>query len=266
MAGNAKTESFMLSDATVMLGPVDKLWEMTPETHSVGLVKNFTATSDPAYTELTQGVKNTTVYSVMTSNPVKATAEVYEYTAANLAYGLGLNGASLTPKTGSTTVATAIAAPAPPAVTATAVVVADTANFTVGDYAFFYYGADDQVAVRRITAVDAGTDTLTVNVGFAHAIPLGTVVKAVQVIGIGSKENQPFLGCKVVGKLANGETVILLYPKVRIVKGFELAFKTDNFGFMPWELTVYDLVSTDANYALTQAQGQSNALLLTPDA
>jgi len=110
MAGEAKTNAFMLGSATVMLGPQADLFTLAPSTHSIGLVKNFTTSSEPQYTDLTQGVKNTIVYSVMTSNRIRAQMEVYEYTSKNIAYALGLNGSALTAISASTTTTAATAA------------------------------------------------------------------------------------------------------------------------------------------------------------
>ena len=41
MAGEAKTDSFMLGAATVMIGAMADLYDLNPTDHSIGLVKNF---------------------------------------------------------------------------------------------------------------------------------------------------------------------------------------------------------------------------------
>lgn len=94
-AGSAKSEAFNLGTATVMIGPKEEVLDLTPEKHSIGLVKNFTFSSSDQYTDLTQGVRNTVVYSVKTGSEVTASMEVYEYTSKNLAYSLGLEGYDL---------------------------------------------------------------------------------------------------------------------------------------------------------------------------
>ena len=76
MAGEALTSKFMLGTATLMLGPVADLFDLNVAEHSVGLAKNVTMKSTPGFIELTQGVKNNTVYSVMNSNKVMVNAEV----------------------------------------------------------------------------------------------------------------------------------------------------------------------------------------------
>jgi hypothetical protein len=101
MAGEAKTNNFMLGTATVMLGPMDDVFDLTPANHSIGLVKNFQLQSQPTFADLTQGIKNTQVYSVHTGNDVRASMEVYEFTAQNLSYALGLAATGIAEQTAS---------------------------------------------------------------------------------------------------------------------------------------------------------------------
>lgn len=95
-AGSAKTDSFNLGAATVMIGPQDQVLDFTPEKNSIGLVKNFTLSANDTYLDLTQGIRNTTVFSVKTGSEITTSMEVYEYTSKNLAYALGLEGFELT--------------------------------------------------------------------------------------------------------------------------------------------------------------------------
>ena len=50
-------------------------------------------------------------------------------------------------------------------------------------------------------------------------------------------------GKEVYIKRING--VVILIPKIRIINGFNLAFTSDDYANMPFEFTVYDMVSTD---------------------
>lgn len=248
MSGTAKTNNFMLSTATVMLGAPEDLYDLNPTEHRIGLVKNFTLTSEPSYVELMQGVKGSIVHSTMTANPVKAAMEVFEYTAANLAYSLGLDGSAKTTQTANTTVSTIV--PASPA--QSTMVLTSATGFTTGKSIIVEVdGSDDNFLVRKITNVSS--NTITVNAPLP-AIPVGAKVYAVNEIDVGSKADQPFFACKVTGRLANGADVVIHLPKVRIIKGFNLAFISNDYANLPFELQVYDLVSTDAKYAdfLTQ--------------
>ena len=71
MYGLANTNRFMLGAATLLLGPQADLFNLTRAEHSVGLIKNFALTAEPSFTELTQGVRNTVVFSVMTGHAVR---------------------------------------------------------------------------------------------------------------------------------------------------------------------------------------------------
>jgi hypothetical protein len=253
MAGEAKTNSFMLGSATVMIGPQADLFTLAPSTHSVGLVKNFTVSNEPQYTDLTQGVKNTIVYSVMTGNTVRAQMEVFEYTSKNIAYALGLNGSSLAAISAVTALSAAVTA------AATSITVTSATGLTVGTWISIQEGTDDKIFYRKITAV--ASNTLTLNAALPVAIANGATVQKVNVIDVGSKEDQPYLSAKIVGSLADGTEVGLLIPKIRITAGFTLGFTTDNFGNLPLEFTCYDLTSDDPNYA---DFGGAQAKLFTP--
>lgn len=257
MAGEAKTDAFMLGTATIMLGALADLMQLGTD-QSVGLVKNVTMKSTPGFTDLTQGVKNTLVYSVMTANDVTIEGEMYEYTGKNMSYALGLDGSSVLPATVTTLVATALTAPTPPAVTAAvlAVTAASGATFTAGDTCFVQIGTQDQVFIRKIVSIT--TDNITFDYGFPVAIPVGTIVAKANVVAIGSLEDQPYLACKIVGTIANGNEMVLLVPKVRVTSGISLAFKTDKFDFIPLQMKVYDLVSTDPFYTMFQTVGPQN--------
>lgn len=257
MAGEAKSQQFMLGTATVMIGPQSELFNLNPDEHSIGLVKNFSISGQPSYTELTQGVKNSVVFSVMTGNPVTATMEVYEHTSKNLAYGLGLDGSTLDPITQSTT--TNADVPANVA-GSSSIPVGDVANFAIGDWVQAAVpGANDKLLIARLKEVDAAGKTLTISDDhkFDYELPAGTIVKKVNVVGIGSRSDQPFLAAKIVGDLADGTPVALLIPKVRITGGFTLAFKTDSFGNLPFKFQPYDLVSTDPFYDTFLPFGQA---------
>lgn len=238
--GTAKTNAFMLGTATVMVGPQADLFRFTPDQHSIGLVKNCRITAQPSYRELTQGVKSTIVYSVMTGNVVKASMEVFEYTAANLAYALGLDGSTLQASPSATTITTATT------VDATSITVASAAGLSVGNSIIIQDGEHDNVVVRRINTI--ASNTITFSPGLPRALPVGTTVRRANVISIGSKTEQPFLAAKIVGTIADGTEMVILCPKIRITNGFSLGFTNEDFDNMPFEFSFYDLVSTDPHF------------------
>jgi hypothetical protein len=271
MAGEAKTSAFMLGTATVMLGPQADVFNLTPDEHSVGLVKNFSMTAEPTNLDLTQGVRNSIVYSVNTAFPVKITAEWYEYTGANLAYAMSLDGSQYTLKTDRFLAKASIAAAATTAIISSATDI--SAKFTAGDYVLIQdlTGGKDKVHIALISAstYDAGTDELTITftttpIPTGVTYPAGSAIMPVHDLGIGGATTQATLGCKIVGVLPeDSKPITLVLPKVKVLKGFNLAFKTDNYGNMPVEITPFELVSTDPHYALFQANNWGVAAMLT---
>lgn len=239
MAGEAKTDQFILSTATVMLGPQADLMKLD-KSNSIGLVKNFTISANASYTELTQGAKNTLVASVQTGNDVQCSMETYEYTAANIAYGLGLDGsvheaAGVTP----TTVSGAVAEDA------TAVTVADGTSIAAGDWIKF--GEGDDLVIGLVDSIT--TNNITLAQGASAAIADGASATVMKAVGVGSRDEQPYLSARIAGKLQNGEDITILIPKLRITQGFSVTFTTDNFGNMPFQFGIVDQVNADPFFA-----------------
>lgn len=242
MAGEAKTTNFMLGTATVMFGPTADVFDLIPETHGVGLTKNVSITAEPSFTDLTQGVKNSNVYSVMTGNTVRAAFECYEYTAQNMLYSQGLDGSAYVAPSGNSTLATPIA----PTDTTVDVETGDGATFNAGEYIVIEDTDKDKVYVRKVVSVSI--DVVTVDAALPNAVAAGNIVRSGALVEVGSKSDQPFLGCKIVGLTAENETISLIFPKVRVTAGFNLQFSSDDFQNMPFEMMMYDLVSSDAHY------------------
>lgn len=261
MAGEAKTTALMLGTATVMLGDPADLFDFAPSTHSIGLVKNFNLTVDQSYTELTQGVQNQVVFSVKTGNKVMATMEAYEYTGKNLTYALGMEGFSAAAEvTASTTVVSA---------TTTALTVVSSTGIIAGKYIKIQTGTNDQVFVRKVVNVSiSGTPAVhIITVAELPSAPAaGATVAKMNVIPLSptSSCNDTFVAAKIVGTLADCSEVVILLPKVKVTKGFNLAFNSNDFQNMPLELTVYDLLSSDDHYAAFAEFGNASAMLLTP--
>lgn len=259
MAGEARTSSFLLASATVMIGPTTELFNLNPTEHSIGLCKNFSISAEPTYTELTQGVQNTIVYSTLTGNPIKASMEVYEYNSRTLSYALGLEAPTtsdytpLSLKTALTSGGTSVVANA-----------AVDPVIATGDWIIIQRGnAGDLVHVGQaasdgVFATDQVTITLTAGTAIDtdNDFSVGDRVTKVNRIDVGSKQAQPYFAAKVVCPLPEGgQPIILLLPKIRITKGFNVGSSTDNFGNMPYEMTPYDLVATDTFYSLFQGKG-----------
>lgn len=246
MAGEALTPKFMLGTATLMLGAQADLFNLGVG-QSIGLVKNVVAASAAAFTELTQGTKNSVVASVKTKDDVTVNAEMYEYSIKNLTYGVSLDGSAVVPETNSTTTSGALATSGSPPLTAAIIPVTSATGILVGKYLSVSVGSADQVFIRKVTAV-TGLN-VTVNAGFPVTIPAGSRVQVVNMVPLGSTKDNPYLSAKIVGKLSDNSTVTILIPKCRVSSGISVAFKTDNFDHIPFSLTVYDVTPADPNYA-----------------
>ncbi len=266
MAGNALTNQFNIGTATVMVGPMADVLNLTPEQHSIGLVKAVSLTSETTEVTLTQGIRNTQVDSQVTGVNSTVSMEVYEYTAKNLAYAAQLDGADY---------ATGVAHELKTAVTggssATSLVVkADTdtsAQFVKGGKIQIQSTgakAYDKVYIAEINSATYSSSDKQVTITLVDAIPsgwsfaVGDKVYTVSVIPVGSDRPQPYLGVKIVGVLPNGnEPVTIIIPKAKLSSGMTLAFNTDNYGNLPFEFTPYDLTSEDENYETFAEYGAS---------
>lgn len=253
MPGTAKTSQFLLSTATVMIGPLADLHNLNPAAHSVGLAKNFQMSFDPTYTELTQGITNNVVMSVRTSEAIRASFEVYEYTLRNIGYAAGLDasGISFNSPVGLHLTTAPVAAGA-----TTLVIGSDvSAQYPVGTYFFIQAGTDDQVHIAKVSAVAFATGATTITfVGFAVptgvTFPVGSRVGVVKKIEVGSGVLfQPELAAKIVGILPkNNEPFTILLPKVKVTRGLNVAFDSANFTNLPFELTPYSQTTSDPFY------------------
>lgn len=267
MLGSAKTDNFMLGTAGVMLGRQEDLFNLT-EKHALGLVKNVTVKTTPGFVELRQGIKNTLAYSMMNSNAVSITAEMYEYTVSNLAYSLSLDGSKFAPQSAATTlgaiyVAPVAAAPGLPIAMGLAEIeLLAVLGFAAGNDILIHTGIQDNVMLRKIVSLDVPTKTATLNFGLPLALAVGAKIEKVNILAVGSAESAPFMACKIVGTLANGDTVPMLFPKVRVKSGLTMAFKTDAMDHIPFELEIYDLLESDPNYAMFAALGNASGMIV----
>lgn len=262
MAGNANTTQFMLSSATLMIGPLADLHNLNTVAHSLGLVKNVQFTADPQYVELTQGIRNSVVMSVRNADGLKISGEVYEFTAENIAYGAGLDGSDAAYSVSQTTWASKTSITA--AATAIVVVGDISALIAVGDYLFLQKTESDYVHIVRCTAIAySDPDTTITFTGWAiptgMTFPVATRIGKVAKIEFGATTAQEAYAAKIVGLLPKDNTPFtIMLPKVKITRGLSISFATDNFTNMPFELTPYAMASDDAMYA---TYGDATAIL-----
>lgn len=263
MAGEARSIDFLVGTATIMLGLPADLRDFRPETHSIGLVKNVKLMAEATYIELTQGLRNSVVHSVKTGEPVRASAEVYEFNASNWSYALGFSGYNVgipALNAGSATITAVetltpsgdILAPAD-GVGYDDFTLSTVTNFAVGDYVLIQVGYNDVVVPRRITTIAGSVITVDARIKNV-AFPAGVTVNKCLVVPVGRKSEQPFLAAKIVGNMADGREIAIEIPKLRITKGFDITFQTSDYVNMPFEFAVYDQIPADNQYARFQEQ------------
>jgi hypothetical protein len=246
--GNARTSRFQFTTATICVGPQDQQKLLTPSKHSVGLTKNVKVDANATKIDLTQGITNDIVASVTNNLPITASAEVYEYTARNLAYGIGLEGDGLVTMSAPGILTAAVASGG----TSASIAAADATalGLNVGDWGFIQEALDDQVHVFKVSGVSSGTITFTgyplpTGVSFSTNARLGkfnkidadpvkaNVNQCVRIIGVSLKDKTP---------------IVLHFPKCRITRGFSMAFSSENFGNMPFEFTPLTPLPDDPGY------------------
>lgn len=256
MPGLAKTANFQFTTASVLVGPMASQLSLNSAAHAIGLVKNLTVTSDTAFAELTQGVQNQLVASMVNKFSVKAACEVYEYTSRNLAYGLGLDGTGLStyiPVAGDYPLAAGVAAAA-----TTATVTANVASsFPLGQWGYLQEGVDDVVHVFK-TSIAAAFSTSTTITFAGYPVPTGmSFDTAGGVIGAFNKvDSNPalanqYFAVRLIGITSDPSQrpVIIHFPKAKISKGFAMGFESNSFANLPFEFTPVVPTPSDPGYS-----------------
>lgn len=242
----------MLATATVMVGPKEELMSLNPDDHSIGLVKNFTVTNDKSSTDLTAGVQNDLVFSLVTQSDTRSTMEVYEYTAKNMSYALGLQGYNMTEVTGTPYVMSAVGTNnADKTHTLTVAVDAEGQPLNDGDDISIRNPANDNIILAKVkdsSNLATGSLIVTADLGVG-VIPTESIIQRVSILELGSTEEQAELATKVTGQLADGTWVTLLNPRVKMTSSFSAAFSSDNYGNMPFEWRNLKLLPGQPFYA-----------------
>jgi hypothetical protein len=254
MAGYAKTNKFLFSSASVLVAKQADFLTLNEAAHSLGLVKDVVINSDPQIASLTQGIFNDVVDQQVTANNIQVSLNVFEYTARNLAYGLALDG-TLTNFDELVTTPHALVEAVAPAATTLKIATDVTTEFTVGKYFFIQEGTDSVVHIAKVvsSAYSAPDTTVTFT---GYPVPTGMNFSAANGrVGLLSKIDynpeaiSQFHCARIVGTEKGTKRPFVLHlPKIRILKGFNLRFLTENFGSMPFEFTCYTPLASDVGY------------------
>jgi hypothetical protein len=270
MAGLAKTNAFQFTMASVLIGPMASQLTLNTAAHSIGLVKGLKINSTTGFVDLGQGVQNQIIESMVNKFDVTCSCEVYEYTSRNLAYGLGLDGTAPTsyvPVVTDYPLAAAVAAAATSATVASDV----HAQFLAGQFGYLQESSDDVCHVFKTNAASVYSSPNTTISFTGYPVPTGMAFDTANgVIGAFNKiDTNPVLAnqyfaMRVVGVTsdASQRPVIVHFPKVKITKGFAMAFENSNFANLPFEFQPMVPVPNDPGYNADFSQMMS---VLTPN-
>lgn len=249
---DVQKSAFSLSSATVMMAPAltTDVFSLTPALHSVGMVSEFNVSVESSINELMNGVAQATVDAKRTNIKPSITGNVYEMTAQNVMRAMALSG---TPSAIRRGVASAAIASAAVSVSVTSDPIpgeASSAITGVGDVPSGSTiliqrvgGETDYVFPTKTTGVATGTGPYTLPIAAPYAIPAGLTFPAgsrvwvIPATGVGPIDADDLFGVKITGTLSNFDRpVTAVFPKVRMVKGFQISFNETQYGSMPWEM------------------------------
>lgn len=243
-----KDSKFVIGNATVMMAPFSSdVYTLNPDDHTVGMVKAVTLEMQADQITLRNGIQQLQVDSQRSNVNLTSTFEGYEFSATNLMYALGLQGTVARRLRGALTVQ---ADPTETSLTiASSPVPGDPLSLidAVGDLPS---GAmlllqdpaqPDNVFPVRTTAIATGAGPYVSTVAALPAgvvFPIGSYVWVVNEIDVGSLETDEFFAVKIVGTLsANNEPIVVVMPKVRVTRGFNLSFSETDYSNLPFELS-----------------------------
>lgn len=260
-----KNNAFLLGEATLMIAPFGStpVFELTPADHGIGMVRNVTLSQEADQVELRKGVMQHLVDSKKSNVRTSLSAEVFEFTPQNLFYSLSINKTAVPMKRGKLKAATSGAS-------ATIVVLSDpipgveasgiTSASDVPNGSTILIQVDgegnDYTLPVRVTANSTltGSDvTITAAVPAGMTFPVGSKVWVVNEVPVASTAEQEFFSIKCTATMSNNQRPInLVFPKVKITKGFQITFDESNYGNLPFEFTPYFLTQSEISGRLTE--------------
>jgi hypothetical protein len=264
MAAETKTNAYLLGNATLMIAPFGSIdpFAMTPDTYSLGMVKNVTLGVEADNIELRHGIQQNLIDSHRSNVRTTVSAEVYEYTAQNLFYGLSIDQTAVAPKRGllknavtgpvATIIVNTNPLPNQPSTGISAV-----GDIPIGSTILIQkVGSEDYVYPVRVTAtttVSTGDYTVTVAIPTGIAFAAGDTVWVVNELPLGDLDESDYFQVKAVGVLSNyDKPMALILPKVKIRTGFNINFSETDYGNMPFQFDPFYLNSTELSGRLTE--------------
>lgn len=273
----AKQNAFMLSDAALMLCKygATPVFDLTPAVHGVGLAKEIACVIDSSNIDLTAGIAQALVDSKRTNVQSTVTGTVMEYSAENLLRAQGFATGAVQPLRGKLNADAAAAAvsltvvdnPIPGDAASTLGTVA--AAVKQGETVLLQHPTIPELVFPALASADstyaAGVHTIPIAgtpIPAGMSFPANSIVWRLTPIAAGSTDQGDLFSVKIVGTLANfNRPVVYVAPKVQITKGFNLAFTTNEYGGMPWEMRALLLSASEATGRLAEIGTRAPAVV-----
>ena len=244
---DVKNPKFVIGNATVMLAPyAEDVFALNPDDHSVGMVKSVTLEQQADQIMLKNGIQQLTVDTQKSNVNMTTTFEGYEFDAKNLTYALGVTGSTVKRLRGSLDAA---ASATDTTITVTSDPVPgdpDSLIDAIGDIpngaTIILQNPDQPDEVYPLSVTAETVDNAGVYTVITTALPAdaaaGWTVWVVNEIDAGSFEQDEYFCAKIVGHLsANNEPIVVVFPKLKVTRGFNLSFSETDYSNMPFELS-----------------------------
>jgi hypothetical protein len=254
---DVKSPSFLIGNATVMLAQrsVD-VFSLNPTQHSIGMVKAVTVGMEADTIDLRHGIQQNLVDQKRSGVRLTTSFEGYEFTAQNLFRALGYANVAIQRKRG---VLSAAANPAATSISvATDPIEGETAS---GLTAVSDIPAGSTLLIQKVGQVDfvfpvrttgAATGVGPYTVTLESPIPTGMTFAAgdrvwvVNEMNVGDQKDSDFFGMKIVGTLSNHSVpVVVIFPKVKVNRGFNLTFSETDYSNLPFEISPFFLAASE---------------------
>lgn len=261
---NVQSPSFLIGNATVMLAPqATDVFTLTPDLHSVGMVKNVNLSVESDSIDLRNGILQNLVDSKKSNVRMNVTFEGYEFTAANLYRALGYaTGSTIQRKRG---VLASAAAAGASTLSVTSYPVPGDANSAITAIGDIPSGSTlllqkanqpDFVYPVKTTAAASGSGPYSLTVA---ALPTGIsfgagdIVWVVNEMNVGDQRTEDFFCMKIAGTLSNNNVpLVVIFPKVKVMRGFQLQFSETDYANLPFEVSPYFLAASEISGRLSE--------------
>lgn len=241
--GSPVSDNFSIGVAEVRLGTLQNAGKLA-QSNSIGLVDEATVSIAQESVDLEGGFPRKLVASAVTRQTGSVSATFREYSRRNMDIILG-NGIPAAVTDAETTLT------ADALIGATDLVVADAANFSIGDVIVIYQeGKPESVSVTRVTAVDnAAPDGLTIpanSLAQAYTIANGTVkVYKANPIKIGAVSQINYFSATLIQLGSSGNPVVWNFWKCSIGGNMDYATSAEDFASSTMELKILEPSATD---------------------